>query len=77
MSEDFRERLVQQIEAGFADVKYPGDKFLDGNYEYGEEEYFQQFKGKDWNVISVELLSIQGLINSLQKRALRFYIPLI
>lgn len=69
MSDYNQTELIQQIEAAFADVEYPGDHSL---YRTNETK---ELIGKHWKNLPLELLRVQERILYLSPEALRFYLP--
>src|SRR6266498_4179169 len=76
-TETDREQLVQQIENSFDNTQYPEDYRLVLNPEHYEaDEIIEDFKGKHWKEITLELAYKHRLSLPLfTSQAFRFYLP--
>lgn len=73
------ENLRLEIEAAFADTKYPGDDRLvydNSGYHLECNEIAAAFRGKDWRELSVEMLRYHAQsLAFMTPEAYRFYLP--
>ena len=72
-----REKIIQEIKNVFADVPYPGDERLVTTLNHFEaDEIIEDFKGKSWKEISLELAYKYRLsLPVFTPEAFRFYLP--
>jgi len=70
--------VIEQIRAAFRETPYPGDPFLQGNFE-GPEPYeeAEAFLGQDdWEALDPEMLDAHSeALSFLSEGALRFFLP--
>jgi CheY-like chemotaxis protein len=67
--DELRTKLIEKIESAFSDVEYPGDSALFG---YKETE---EFVGKHWKDVPIDILRNEDRFLHLSAKALRFYLP--
>lgn len=76
-TKDERKEIIQEVERSFANTTYPGDdKLVMNPNHYEADDVIQDFKGKRWEEITLELAYKHRLSLPLfTSEAFRFYLP--